>query len=223
MELLEAIKSMPTTRAFKEDPPPLEAIERALEAARFAPSGGNRQPWRVVVVGDPAKRKRLRDLYQPHWRAYLERMGVADLLDREAEDPRLAALRRTDRFARTLERIPYHLLVFADPQLIAFVDEGLPRRSLVGGASIYPFVQNLLLALRGEGLGAALTTILAPAEAAVRELLEVPQQLILAAYLLVGYRADPWPRRLSRRPVEEFAFLDRYGSPLSGSSAASSS
>jgi nitroreductase len=75
-------------------------------------------------------------------------------------------------------------------------------------------VQNLLLALRAEGLGAALTTLLVPAEAEVRRLLEIPEEVALAAHIGVGYRADPWPARLARRPVEEFAFAERYGDPL---------
>jgi nitroreductase len=98
---------------------------------------------------------------------------------------------------------------------LAATDARLPRQSIVGGASIYPFAQNLLLALRAEGLGAALTTLLVPAEAEVRRLLELPEEIALAAHIGVGYRADPWPAKLSRRAVDEFAFAERYGSPLS--------
>jgi len=222
MELFEAIRCAPTTRRFSSEPVDREAVARALDLARFAPSGGNRQPWRVVVVEDPQKRKALRDLYQPHWRAYLQGMGALQLLEQgDPDDPRLRSLVAADRFARTLEQVPLHITVWAELELIAFVDEGLERRPLVGGASVYPFVQNLLLALRGEGLGAALTTLLAPAEPEVKELLGVPNGLALAAYVLVGRRADPWPRRLNRRPLEEFAFLDRYGNPLAGTPPAS--
>ena len=75
-------------------------------------------------------------------------------------------------------------------------------------------MQNVLLGLRAEGLGAALTTLLAPAEPQVKELLEIPEDVVLAAYVLVGHRADPWPMRLSRSPVQEFAFAERYGQAL---------
>jgi nitroreductase len=75
-------------------------------------------------------------------------------------------------------------------------------------------VQNLLLALRGESLGAAMTTLLIPAEAEVKELLEIPDEVALAAHIGVGYRADEWPKTLARRPVEEFAFAERFGEPL---------
>ena len=97
---------------------------------------------------------------------------------------------------------------------LAVTDAALPRQSIVGGASVYPFVQNLLLALRAEGLGAAMTTLLVPAEADVKRLLAIPEEIALAAHIGVGYRADRWPSRLARRPVEEFAFAERYGRPL---------
>jgi len=111
--------------------------------------------------------------------------------------------------------VPVHLVVGVRLADLAVTDAGLPRQSIVGGASVYPFVQNLLLALRGEGLGAALTTLLVPAELEVRTLLEIPEDVALAAHIGVGYRADPWPARLARRPVQEFAFAERFGAPLS--------
>ena len=109
-----------------------------------------------------------------------------------------------------------HLVVAVRLADLAVTDAQLPRQSIVGGASIYPFTQNLLLALRGEGLGAALTTLLVPAEASVKELLAIPDDLALAAHVGVGFRDEPWPRALARRPVEEFAFSERYGEPLTG-------
>jgi nitroreductase len=75
-------------------------------------------------------------------------------------------------------------------------------------------VQNLLLAPRAEGLGAALTTLLVPAEAQVKQLLGIPEEIALAAHIGVGYRADEWPRRLARKAVSEFAFSERWGQPL---------
>jgi nitroreductase len=216
MELLDAMRCAPTSRRFKPDPVPPEALERALEAARFAPSGGNRQGWRVVVVRDPEMRVVLRDLYLPHWRAYMQMTGAAQMLQDPGNlDPaRLRMLRRADEYAEQLEQVPVHLIVGVRLEDLAVTDAKLPRQSIVGGASVYPFVQNLLLALRGEGLGAALTTLLVPAEAQVRERLAIPDEIALAAHIGVGYRADPWPQRLARRPVEEFAFAERFGEPF---------
>jgi nitroreductase len=221
MELYEAMRCAPTSRRFTAEPVPREALMRALEAARFAPSGGNRQGWRVVVVEDPDRRRALRDLYLPQWRAYLERTGAAALLaDPDRADPaRLRMVRRADEYANALDRVPLHLVIGVRLGDLAVTDAKLPRQSIVGGASVYPFVQNLLLALRNEGLGAALTTLLVPAEREVAQLLEIPAEIALAAHIGVGHRAEKWPGRLARRPVEEFAFSERYGAPISPAGA----
>ena len=84
----------------------------------------------------------------------------------------------------------------------------------MGGASVYPSVQNLLLAARNEGLGATLTTILCEVEPEVRELLGIPAELITCATLALGYPDRPLPTRLTRAPVSEIAFSERYGEPL---------
>jgi len=217
MDLYAAMRCAPTSRLFKSDPVPREALVRALENARFAPSGGNRQGWRVVAVEDAERRRALQDLYLPRWRAYTEQTGAAAILaEPDSHDPALVRMaRRANEYAEGLDRVPVHLVVGVRLGDVLATDASLPRQSIVGGASIYPFVQNLLLALRAEGLGAALTTLLIPAEADVMRLLEIPEDIALAAHIGVGYRADPWPERLARRPVEEFAFLERFGEPLS--------
>jgi nitroreductase len=219
MELYEAMRCAPTSRRFRPDPVPDELLHRALDAARFAPSGGNRQGWRVIVVRDAATREALRDLYLPNWRAYLELTGGARMLaePHEFDAARVRMVRRADEYARGLGEVPLHLVVGVRIDDLAITDAELPRQSIVGGASVYPFVQNLLLALRAEGLGAAMTTLLVPAEAAVRELLGIPDGIALAAHIGAGYRADPWPSRLARRPVDEFAFSERWGQPLPAS------
>jgi nitroreductase len=216
MELYEAMRGAPTTRSFAPDPVPREVLRRVLDNARFAPSGGNRQGWRLIAVEDADTRRSLRDLYQPHWRDYMERTGAAAILANPGELPpaRVRMLRRADEFAERLHEVPLHLVVCAQLGDLAIVDSGLDRPSIVGGASVYPFVQNVLLGLRAEGLGAALTTLLTPAEPQVRRLLAIPEDVVLAAYVLVGRRTDPWPVRLARRPVEQFAFSERYGEVL---------
>jgi nitroreductase len=216
MDAFQAMRSAPTSRRFKPDPVPQEALVRVLDSARFAPSGGNRQGWRVVVVQDAGRRAALRDLYLPRWQAYLEQTGGARMLaEPVAFDPaRVGMVRRADEYAKGLGEVPVHLIVGVRIEDVLATDAELPRQSIVGGASVYPFVHNLLLGLRAEGLGAALTTLLVPAEEEVRRLLEIPQEVALAAHIGVGYRADPWPARLARRPVDEFAFSEIYGRPL---------
>jgi nitroreductase len=216
VDLYEVMRCAPTTRRFDSDAIPREMLWRVLESARFAPSGGNRQGWRVIAVQDAATRRALRDLYQPHWRDYMDRTGGAAVLANPGEfDPALVrTMQRVDAFAKDLHEVPLHLVVCVRLSDLAIADAGLDRPSIVGGASIYPFVQNVLLGLRAEGLGGALTTLLAPAEPEVRRLLAIPDGVALAAYVLVGRRADPWPTRLARRPVEQFAFAERYGERL---------
>jgi nitroreductase len=215
VELLDAMRCAPTSRRFKADDVPQEALARALDAARFAPSGGNRQGWRVVVVRDAGTRRAMRDLYLPSWRAYMEATGAAQLLSNPDVAPaRARMVQRADEYAQQLDQVPVHLVIGVRLDDLAVTDARLPRQSIVGGASVYPFVQNLLLALRGEGLGAAMTTLLIPAEAEVRQLLAIPDEVALAAHIGVGYRADPWPQQLARMPVEDFAFAERFGEPL---------
>jgi nitroreductase len=215
-QLYELMRSTPSTRRFTDEPVPREVLERVLENARFAPSGGNRQAWRVVVVTDQQTRSRMRELYGPSWRAYTERMGVAPLLALNEPPPgvprgRFNMLKTADEFAYSFDSAPVHLVICAELDGLAIVDRGLDRPSVVAGASIYPFVHNILLGLRAEGLGAAFTTLLTPAEADVRELLALPDGIVLAGHISVGYRADPWPTKLSRNAVEDFTFGERYG------------
>jgi nitroreductase len=210
------MRCAPSTRRFSSRAVPREVLIRVLDNARFAPSGGNRQGWRVIAVEDAETRRALRDLYLPHWRAYVEKMRV-DSLQGQSEGPQASrgrTLTLADEYAQQLDEVPLHLVIGVQLSDLAVTDAQLPRQSIVGGASIYPFVQNVLLGLRAEGLGASLTTLLVPAEAQVRELLDIPEGIALAAHIGVGYRADEWPRKLNRRPVSEFAFLERWGQPL---------
>ena len=216
MDLYQTMRNAPATRRFRSEPVSREVLLRVLDAARFAPSGGNRQGWRVIAVEEARTRRALRDLYWPHWRAYLEYTGAAQMLaNPDDHDPaRIRALRQADAFADRLHEVPLHLVVCVRIADLAITDAELDRPSIVGGASVYPFVQNVLLALRAEGLGASLTTLLIPAEPEVKRLLSIPDEIAVAAYVAVGHRADPWPQALTRRPVADFAFSERYGQPL---------
>jgi nitroreductase len=216
VDLTDAMRCAPTSRRFTDEPVSEQALWRALDSARFAPSGGNRQGWRVVVVRDPEGRRAIRDLYLPSWRAYMEQTGGAQILaDPDGFDPvRVRMVRGADEYAERMDEVPVHLLIGVQLGDVLATDAKLPRQSIVGGASIYPFVQDLLLALRAEDLGAAMTTLLVPAEAEVKELFAFPEDVALAAHVGIGHRADPWPQRLTRKPVAQFAFAERFGEPL---------
>jgi nitroreductase len=198
-----------TTRRFLPDPVPDAILHRVFDNARFAPNGGNRQGWHVIVVTDPATRRALHDLYQPPWQAYLtERYGLAPGTSPGPEHP--TPLRRSMEFAERLYEVPVHLLVTVELGALAVTDKNLPRQSIVGGGSVYPFIHNLLLGLRQEGVGAALTTLIIPVEPQVKELLAIPEEHALAALIAVGYPAGPLPTKLRRKEVEEFTTRDRF-------------
>jgi nitroreductase len=211
------MRCAPSTRHFTDEPVPRELLERVFENARFAPSGGNRQGWRVIVVTDRELRRRMRELYEQPWEDYMVKTGGRAALDAgEASGlpaGRLRMLRGADEFAHNFDAVPVHLVVCAQLESLVITDAELNRPSIVGGASIYPFVHNVLLGLRHEGLGAAFTTLLVPAEPQLRELLEIPEGFAVAGHISVGYRDGEWPRKLTRNPVAEFVFGERFGQP----------
>jgi nitroreductase len=211
VDLYEVMRVTGQVRAFRPDPVPDAAVYRALDHARFAPNGGNRQGWRVIVVKDGDRRRALRDLYLRHYRAYRAKPAAGSA---PAAPERGVEQRR--ELAERLDQVPVHLLVLVDLGALAVVDAELPRQSIVGGGSIYPFVQNILLSLRNEGLAAALTTLIVRSEPELKELLEIPEQYAVAALILVGRPRDPLPTRLSRKPVEDFATVDSFSGPAFG-------
>ncbi|HVT42353.1 MAG TPA: nitroreductase family protein [Acidimicrobiales bacterium] len=221
LDLVTTLRSTGAARQFHPEPVPDDVLARLLDTARFAPSGGNRQGWRVVVVKDPAKRSALRDIYVAGWYEYLA-LGAAGLVpwapptDRAAEREALThapqfaeAGAASPGFAETLDTAPALLLVLADLSALAAIDRDLPRYTLVGGASIYPFVWSLLLAARTEGLGGVTTTVAIRREDEVRALFDVPDTVAVAALVVLG-RPVTQPSRLRRAPVSSFAWIDRF-------------
>jgi nitroreductase len=210
MELTDVLRGAASVRRFRPDPVPDEILYRVLDTARFAPSGGNRQGWHVVVVRDPELRRRLRDLYLRSWEEHHQ-----PVFRRMGRGPSPA-----DAYAEHLDEVPVHLVVLVRRAALLTTIPPLDASRVVAGASIYPFVHNIALALRGEGLGTTLSTVLVPVEAEVAELLRIPDAFALAAHLGVGWPAAPHPTRLRRRSVEEFATVDGFdGSPLRHESA----
>ena len=225
VDLLEALRGTGAVREFEDEPVPDEVLYRLLDVARFAPNGGNRQAWRVVVVRDAETRRELRDLYLRGWYPYLAMSSAgltpwAPLTDRKAEERAMseapaiaaAAAQGPGGFAEHLHTVPVLLVVLADLSRLAAVDRDLDRYTLVGGASVYPFVWSVLLAARAEGLGGVVTTMVVAEEAAVRRLLSVPDDYAVAALVALG-RPVKQPTRLRRLAVEEFTTVDRFDGP----------
>jgi nitroreductase len=210
MDLYEAIESNGTCRFFKPDPVPRDVMRRALSAARFAPSGGNRQPVRFVVVTERKLREQLAALYLPRWQAYVGAMTRGGI----RVDTLPAMIRNADHFANHLADVPALVVAGARLADCYATDTELGRLSVVGGASIYPAVQNFLLGCRAEGLGTALTTLLVAEEPKIKPLLGFPDDVATAAFIAVGWPAKPFPKKLRRRELDEFCFSNRYGQAL---------
>lgn len=213
----EAMSTLRAVRRLRPDPVSDAVLRRVLEAASWAPSGGNVQPWRVVVVRDTARKARLGVLYAERWKAY----SVQHMAQLEGAPEALRAstqkmLAAGDHLAEHFSETPVVLVFCFNPKLMAITDAKLDRISVVGGASIYPAVENALLACRAEGLGCVLTTLLCQCEAEVRELLEIPEPWGTAAVVPVGYPVGRGHGPITRRPVEKLAFADRWDTPWSG-------
>jgi nitroreductase len=213
--LYEAMGTCRAVRRLRPDPIPDDVLRRVLEAATWAPSGGNVQPWRIVAVKDPEKRRRLGELYEKVWTAYAAQsraaIGELDEAARAGAERMLAA---GDYLAEHFAETPVVLVFCFNPERMAITDLQLDRPSVVGGASVYPSVQNLLLACRAEGLGCVLTTLLCVTEPVVRELLGIPAPWATCAAVPIGYPVLRGHGPIRRRSVEQMTYLDTWKAPL---------
>jgi nitroreductase len=228
MELVDAMRTQHACRYYKPDPVPPAVFHRAIEAARFGPQGGNRQPVRFLIVTDPAKKRQLGEWYLVPWKAYIAAAtSGAQAIEAGSGDEKATevlmtdpakSLAAADAFAEAYGEHPAIVVALADLAATHPTDTDLGRLSIVGGASVYPIVQNLCLALRDLGVATALTTLLCAYEPQIKELLGIPAHLSTAAFVIAGYPAQPFPTKLFRRPVEEMAFLDSLDNPLTPTS-----
>jgi nitroreductase len=208
MDLHEALYTTRAMRRVRPDPIPAEVQARILDAAVRAPSGGNTQGWRFLLVDDPGVKGRLGPLY----RAGTERLWSEVYRDRIAAaeaDPDAPDNATTLRMVRSAQHLADH---FEDVPLYLFA---FTRNDPTGG-SIYPSVWSAMLAARGEGVGSALTTILgffAPKE--TLEVLGVPdgKGWLLTATVSFGYPTGRWGVA-ARRPVHEVSYRNRWGEPV---------
>lgn len=212
MQFNDVVRSTATVRYYKPDPVPVELLGQVLDAARWAPSGGNRQPLRLIVVRDAQKKRQLQDLYVPIWDNYVA--GIRQGSVRVGARPGI--IDHADHFAHHMAEIPVLLLVCARLADVHPTDHQLGRLSVVGGASIYPAVQNVLLAARNVGLGSALTTLHAAVEPQLKPMFGIPDDISVVAMVTLGWPAQAFPSQLTRRPLGEMVFADTYGEPLAG-------
>jgi nitroreductase len=224
--LFEAIYSARSLRRLKPDPVPEELITKILDAAIRAPSGGNAQNWAFVVVRDPEQRRKLGAIYRkasdiaeamyaargrpPHLteQQFARMMGAGAYLWQHLGEAPVLLLpcgRRPTLPAR--DALPPDIAVRWEDE-VAYADR-------IRGASIYPAVQNIILACRALGLGTVITTNHIRCEDEVTALLGIPEDVVTFALMPIGWPLDRFGP-LTRRPLSEVAHADRWGAAWSG-------
>lgn len=214
MELYDAMRTAFSARVFTSDPVPDETLRRIIYNARFAPSGGNRQGSRVIVVRSRATKERIAELAVPAAKRYLAQQQAGEnpwnaVTPTSVSAEAIAAAPVAPVFSDTYRDAPVILVVCVDLKVVAAIDQDLPRVGLVAGASVYPFAWNILLAARNEGLGGTLTTMPILEEAGLRELLGLPEHVAVAAIIPMGKPVKQLTR-LKRLPVDELVWKERW-------------
>ena len=218
-DLYETMSTLRAVRRLRPDPIPDEVIERVLQAACWAPTGGNQQPWKVIVVDDPDRKAKLADIYRPEWERYAKGYTASLMsaamrfvlgMPEEAAEKWKRTIKAGDYLADNLAEAPAILMFCADFRARAVTDVKLDRISLVGGGSVYPPVQNAMLACVAEGLGCTLTTLHCLREDEVKTALEIPDPWATAAMVPIGYPVGRGHGPISRKPPSELAARNTF-------------
>jgi nitroreductase len=217
MELYDVMRTTFAAREFTDDPLPDATLARILDQARFAPSGGNRQGWHVIVVRERAAREALAAAAAPAAKRYAAQVKLGEspwnTIDPTKADA--ATIEATPAPARLIEpllKAPVVLVVCVDLKVVASMDQYLERVGVISGASIYPFAWNILLAARHEGFGGTITTLAVSQEPKLRAVLGIPPHVAVCAVMPLGKPVKQLSR-LKRKPVEQFTTRERYDGP----------
>ena len=215
MDLYDVMRTTFAAREFTDAPLPDDVLFTILDRARFAPSGGNRQGWRVIAVRERATREALAALSAPAAKRYAAQQQAGENpwnpVDRSAVDA--ATIERMPapaRLTEPLKQAPVVLVICVDLKVVAATDQNLQRVGVVSGASIYPFAWNVLLAARCEGFAGTITTLAVAEEPALKRLLGIPDHVAVCAVMPLG-RPVRSLTRLRRKAVAEFAMRERWG------------
>jgi nitroreductase len=220
MDLYDVMRTTAAVREFTDEPLPDALLRTILENARFAPSGGNRQGTQVLVVRDMDARRRLAELTKTGARRYTAQKAAGEgpwnpVTPTALSEEEIAATDVPDFWTTPVLEASVVLVVVVDLRAVAAVDQDLDRVGIIGGASVYPLVWNILLAARNEGFGGTITTMAVAEEPRVRELFGIPEEYAVACVVPLGKPVRQL-RKLSRVSVEELTRRERWdGGPLS--------
>ena len=214
MELYDVMRTTFACREFTGEPVPDEVLHRIVDNARYAPSGGNRQGWRIINVTEPELKEQLADLSLPTASRYLLEVQAGEnplntIKPSAVTDEQVAQAEPPQWLVAHIREAPTLLVITVDLGLVASMDKDLDRIGLVSGGSIYPLCWNILLAARNEGYGGTMTTWGVAAEPQVQALLNIPADWAVAAIMPLGKPLKQLTR-LKRKPVEEILFTNRW-------------
>jgi nitroreductase len=214
MELYDVMRTTFACREFTGEPVPDEVLHRIVDNARFAPSGGNRQGWRIINVTGTEIKQRLADLSLPMASRYLLEVQAGEnplntIKPSSVTAEQVAGAEPPQWLVAHIRDAPTLLVITVDLSLVASMDKDLERIGLVSGGSIYPLAWNILLAARNEGYGGTMTTWGVAAEPAVQALLGIPSHWAIAAIMPLGKPVKQLTR-LKRKPVEQILCKDRW-------------
>lgn len=197
VRLLDAIRTTRAIRRLRPDPVPPALIRKVCEAGTFAASGGNRQPWRFIAVTDPDRRTFVAERYRQAFGPYIQpALEAARSPDYPASQRKI--LQGAVYLAEHLHDVPVHLFV-----------AGWKRRGREQTGSLFPCIQNILLACRAVGLGASLTTAHLSFGREIDQFLGLPEEIPSCALLPIGWPLTPYGRPV-RKSVDECLFIDRF-------------
>ncbi len=217
MDLYHVMRTTFAARDFTPEPVDNATLYRILDHARFAPSGGNRQGWRVVIIRDETTKAAIAEAAIPAARRYAAQVAAGEnpwntIHPTRLTPEQIASTPVPPLLIEPYRRAPVLLAVCVDLSVVASIDQELPRVGMASGASIYPFAWNILLAARNEGLGGTLTTMPIAREPELQRLLGIPPHFAVATIITLGHPVRQLTR-LTRRPVEAFTTLERFDGP----------
>lgn len=198
---------------------PDNLIYDLIENARFAPSGGNRQGNRVIVVRSQETRNALSRLAEPAAKRYVAQIKAGEspwnaVTPTSVTSEEIEATPAAPPLINSFKEASVVLVFVVDLRVVASMDQDLDRIGVISGASIYPFVWNVLLGARQSGFGGTITTLAAARESEVQSLLNIPKEFAVAAVVPLGKPVKQFTK-LKRNSVEEIASVEYFdGKPL---------
>jgi nitroreductase len=212
VDLYDALMTTRAMRRFTDEPVSEDDVRACLRAAVQAPSGGNIQPWQFLVVTDVDTRRAIADLYRRAYDRYERALlaGLPPFRSADDEDSFMRSVRSSRHLAEHLAEVPA-LVLFLMPDIsMTLTDDDGPLDVGTPYASVYPAVQNFMLAARGLGLGTTLTTVYRIHHDELRTLCGIPDRHQVVALVPIGRPRGRFGVA-RRRPVEAITHWNRFG------------